>query len=140
MVATGGNPSQIGPPRNPQTYAKTVAGGCDLLPESFHGKEGVDGSSPSEGFAKKALQMGFFVLPSMARLRRSAGTRRVHFAERFIQTLLAEWAYARRYPSSSERARAVRGYLRWYNKRRPHSSLGARPPISRISHLCGHDS
>ena len=51
-VATGGNPSQIGSPRNPQTYAKTVAGGCDLLPESFHGKEGVSGSSPEEGSAK----------------------------------------------------------------------------------------
>jgi transposase InsO family protein len=61
-------------------------------------------------------------------------------AERFIQTLLNEWAYARGYPSSSARARALGGYLRWYNKRRPHSSLRARPPISRISHLCGHDS
>jgi transposase InsO family protein len=61
-------------------------------------------------------------------------------AERFIQTLLTEWAYARSYASSSVRARALGGYLRWYNKRRPHSSLGARPPISRVSHLCGHDS
>ncbi len=61
-------------------------------------------------------------------------------AERFIQTLLSEWAYARSYPSSSTRARALAGYLRWYNRRRPHSSLGARPPISRVSHLCGHDS
>ena len=61
-------------------------------------------------------------------------------AERFIQTLLAEWAYARAYPSSSARARALPGYLRWYNRRRPHSSLGARPPISRVSHLCGQDS
>jgi transposase InsO family protein len=61
-------------------------------------------------------------------------------AERFIQTLLREWAYARSYPSSSIRARALTGYLRWYNRRRPHSSLGARPPISRVSHLCGHDS
>src|SRR6266508_2498187 len=40
VVATGGNPSQIGPPRNPQTYAKTVAGGCDLLPESFMVRRG----------------------------------------------------------------------------------------------------
>ena len=31
-------------------------------------------------------------------------------------------------------------YLRWYNRRRPHSSLGAQPPTSRVSHLCGHDS
>src|SRR5438067_5073717 len=61
-------------------------------------------------------------------------------AERFIQTLLTEWAYARSYPSSAARARALGGYLRWYNKRRPHSSLGARPPISRVSHLCGHDN
>ncbi len=61
-------------------------------------------------------------------------------AERFIQTLLTEWAYARSYPSSVARARALGGYLRWYNRRRPHSSLGARPPISRVSHLRGQDS
>ena len=61
-------------------------------------------------------------------------------AERLIQTLLREWAYARSYPSSDNRARALAGYLRWYNRRRPHSALGARPPISRVSHLRGHDS
>ena len=61
-------------------------------------------------------------------------------AERFIQTLLSEWAYARSYPSSVARARALGGYLRWYNRRRPHTSLGARPPISRVSHLRGQDS
>jgi transposase InsO family protein len=46
-------------------------------------------------------------------------------AERLIQTLLREWAYSRSYPSSSQRARALPGYLRWYNNRRPHSSIGA---------------
>jgi transposase InsO family protein len=61
-------------------------------------------------------------------------------AERFIQTLLVEWAYARHYTSSERRARALWPYLRWYNRRRPHSSLGSRPPISRVSHLCGHDN
>jgi transposase InsO family protein len=61
-------------------------------------------------------------------------------AERFIQTLLVEWAYARSYRSSTDRARVLPGYLRWYNRRRPHSSLGARPSVSRVSHLCGHDS
>jgi transposase InsO family protein len=61
-------------------------------------------------------------------------------AERLIQTLLREWAYARSYPSSDNRARALAGYLRWYNRHRPHSALGAQPPISRVSHLCGHDS
>ena len=61
-------------------------------------------------------------------------------AERLIQTLLREWAYTRSYPSSDSRARALPGYLRWYNRRRPHSALRARPPISRVSHLCDHDS
>jgi transposase InsO family protein len=61
-------------------------------------------------------------------------------AERLIQTLLREWAYARNYRSSTQRARALPSYLRWYNRRRPHSSLGARPPISRVSHLCSHDT
>jgi hypothetical protein len=45
-------------PRRPLKQAQTVAVGCDRLPESFHGKEGVDGSSPSEGSAK-ALQTVF---------------------------------------------------------------------------------
>jgi transposase InsO family protein len=58
-------------------------------------------------------------------------------AEALIKTLLREWAYRFAYPTSSHRARALAGYLRWYNRRRPHGSLGARPPISRVSHLCG---
>ena len=61
-------------------------------------------------------------------------------AERFIQTLLRERAYARPYPSRAARARTLASYLRWYNRRRPHSSLAARPPITRVSHLCGHDT
>src|SRR5262249_36840753 len=52
VVATGGNRSQIGHAQKPQKQAKTVAVGCDRLPQSFDGKEGVDGSSPSEGSAK----------------------------------------------------------------------------------------
>jgi hypothetical protein len=39
--------------------SKTVAGDCDQLPKSFHGKEGVDRSSPSEGSAK-APEIGAF--------------------------------------------------------------------------------
>ncbi len=61
-------------------------------------------------------------------------------AERFIQTLQNEWAYAHRYPSSSERARALPSFLRYYNRRRPHSSLGDRPPISRVHNVRGQDS
>ena len=61
-------------------------------------------------------------------------------AERFIQMLLQKWAYRYIYPSSAHRARALAGWLRWYNRRRPHGSLGGLPPISRVSHLCGQYS
>jgi transposase InsO family protein len=61
-------------------------------------------------------------------------------AERFIQMLLRQWAYAWTYPSSSHRTRALGGWLRWYNRRRPHGSLGGLPPISRVSDVCGQYS
>ena len=61
-------------------------------------------------------------------------------AERFIQMLLRSWAYAFAYPSSAHRARALAGWLRWYNRCRPHGSLGGLPPISRVSHLRGQYS
>ena len=60
--------------------------------------------------------------------------------ERFIGTLLAEWAYARPYGSSSERARALSSFVRFYNRRRPHTSLGGRPPLSRIHNVRGEDT
>ena len=53
-------------------------------------------------------------------------------AERFIQTMLREWAYIRPYTSSAERTRALEMWLSHYNLKRPHGSLDHRPPISRI--------
>ena len=53
-------------------------------------------------------------------------------AERFIQTLLREWAYARPYTHSRLRARALKPWLRYYNQRRPHGSLDGKPPASRL--------
>jgi transposase InsO family protein len=61
-------------------------------------------------------------------------------AEAFIKTMLREWAYRHSYPTSSHRARALSGYLRWYNNHRPHGSLAALPPISRVSQVCGYSS
>ena len=58
-------------------------------------------------------------------------------AERFIQTMLAEWAYARIYGSSPERERQLRPFVERYNFRRPHSSLGHRPPASRLTDVAG---
>jgi transposase InsO family protein len=54
-------------------------------------------------------------------------------AERFIQTLLREWAYVRAYSSSRRRTEALPKWLRYYNHRRPHGSLNSRPPISRLN-------
>jgi transposase InsO family protein len=53
-------------------------------------------------------------------------------AERFIQTLLREWAYRRPYLSSQQRTAALDPYLRFYNHRRPHTSLGRRSPWTRL--------
>jgi transposase InsO family protein len=61
-------------------------------------------------------------------------------AEALIKTLLREWAYRFAYPTSTHRGRALAGYTRWYNRRRPHGSLAGQPPISRVSHLCGQYS
>lgn len=52
-------------------------------------------------------------------------------AERFIQTLLREWAYGRVYRNSLERARHLPRWLHFYNSERPHASLDYLPPISR---------
>jgi transposase InsO family protein len=54
-------------------------------------------------------------------------------AERFIRTMLAEWAYGALYGSEAERAAALSGWLERYNWRRPHSALGRQPPGSRIT-------
>ena len=54
--------------------------------------------------------------------------------------MLREWAYRFAYPTSTHRARALPGYLRWYNQHRPHGSLGGQPPISRVSHVCDYSS
>jgi transposase InsO family protein len=53
-------------------------------------------------------------------------------AERFIQTMLREWAYVTSYPSSWRRTRALRPWLRYYNTARPHTALGDHPPCFRF--------
>lgn len=52
-------------------------------------------------------------------------------AERFIQSMLREWAYVRLYRNSTARANNLPRWIRYYNHERPHASLGYLPPISR---------
>ncbi len=53
-------------------------------------------------------------------------------AERFVQTALREWAYAKAYLNSDQRAADLPVWLHRYNWHRPHASLKAKVPISRL--------
>lgn len=53
-------------------------------------------------------------------------------AERFVQTSLREWAYAKAYPSSDHRAAALPVWLHRYNWHRPHGGINSQTPISRL--------
>ena len=53
-------------------------------------------------------------------------------AEAFNKTLQREWAYRRPYYSNVERLEALPVFLRDYNYARPHTSIGNRPPASRL--------
>ena len=61
-------------------------------------------------------------------------------AERFIQTALREWLYAKPYQQSADRAADMSPWLHWYNHHRPHSALRAIPPASRLNNVLGNDS
>ncbi|MCW3065690.1 MAG: family transposase [Solirubrobacterales bacterium] len=60
--------------------------------------------------------------------------------ERFHQTMEREWAKGLRYRNHHARNHALPHWLAHYNERRPHSSIGGRPPISRAHNLSGQDS
>lgn len=53
-------------------------------------------------------------------------------AERFIQTALREWAYARAYQTSTQRAEYLPIWTHMYNWHRPHGGLKDKTPISRL--------
>jgi transposase InsO family protein len=52
--------------------------------------------------------------------------------ERFFGTLEDEWAHGRVWTSSATRDRALSSFIRYFNRYRPHSSAGGRPPITRV--------
>lgn len=61
-------------------------------------------------------------------------------AERFIQTSLREWAYARPYPTSDIRNQAVGQWTDAYNLTRPHAGIAGLSPFQRLNNLLGNDS
>jgi len=56
-------------------------------------------------------------------------------AERFIRTMLGGWAYGAIYRNSDERRNALAGWLDFYNRQRPHRSLGRQAPLERLQTL-----
>ena len=60
-------------------------------------------------------------------------------AERFIQTSLREWAYARSYASSDERNQLIGQWTDAYNRTRPHAGIGGLTPWQRVNNLLGND-
>jgi transposase InsO family protein len=61
-------------------------------------------------------------------------------AERFIQTLLREWAYGRPYHSNDERTAALEPFVAFYNRTRPHTAIGGRSPLDAVNNVSGDHS
>jgi transposase InsO family protein len=81
----------------------------------------------SRRFAKLLRRLGIRHLRTRPYTPRTNGK-----AERFIQTLLREWAYAFVYPTSNHRADELQPWMHHYNFHRPHSATEHRPPASRL--------
>jgi transposase InsO family protein len=60
--------------------------------------------------------------------------------ERFFRTLDTEWAHSRVWPNSTRRDRALASFMRFYNRQRPHSAAGGRPPITRVQQVRGQNT
>ena len=58
-------------------------------------------------------------------------------AERFIGTLVREWAYARTYTTNAARLAALPGFIDFYNRRRPHTALGGLSPAAVVNNVHG---
>lgn len=82
----------------------------------------------AKAFAKACKRLGLKHIFTKAYRPQTNGK-----AERFIQTALREWAYARAYDTSDQRANDLPIWLHHYNWHRPHGSLQAKPPISRLA-------
>ena len=60
--------------------------------------------------------------------------------ERYQRTLRDEWGYAKAYRSESTRRAALTSWLHIYNHHRPHTALGGKPPITRVTNVPGQNS
>lgn len=90
-------------------------------------------SANGSGYVSRAWRTTGAAL-GLRHLRTRASTPRTDGkADRFIPTLLREWAYVEPYESSQMRRSKLRPYLHSYNRHRPHASLGYQAPWSRLA-------
>jgi transposase InsO family protein len=82
----------------------------------------------SSAYAARLAELG--IRHTRTRVRRPQTNGK---AERFIGTLLREWAYARPYQTNLERLRRLPRYVDFYNRRRPHTALNGRSPLDVLS-------
>jgi transposase InsO family protein len=81
----------------------------------------------SDAFAQALKELGLKHIRTKPYTPKSNGK-----AERFVQTTLREWAYAKPYPSSDQRAAELKPWLHRYNWHRPHGGIKDQTPISRL--------
>ena len=86
-----------------------------------------NGACYKDRFTLACTQLGAWHLRTRPYTPRTNGK-----AERLIQTLLREWAYARSYSKSRHRTAALAPYLRYYNRKRPHAGCGALTPMKKL--------
>jgi transposase InsO family protein len=89
-------------------------------------------SDNGSGYVSRVFREACATLALRHRRTRAYTPRTNGKAERFIQTLLREWAYVQPYRSSGARRQALHPWLRFYNRQRPHASLDYQPPWSRL--------
>ena len=122
----------------PKTVAKWVkrfrAEGVDGLRDRSSRPLSSDSQTPQATCdAVEALRRQRYTGKQIAReLGISPATKTNGKAERFIQTALREWAYARAYQNSDQRSAELVTWIHRYNWHRPHASLKANAPISRL--------
>ncbi len=81
----------------------------------------------SNAFAKACRKLGLKHIRTKPYTPKTNGK-----AERFIQTALREWAYAKPYPTSNHRTAEMPAWLHRYNWHRPHGGIKCHTPISRL--------
>ncbi len=129
---------------HPNERAATVIGFLERA-LAFFGSQGIE--------VGRVMTDNAFAYTKSAGLARLLAARRIRHlttrpyrpqtngkVERFQQTMAREWAYGLAYRCSADRLSALPHWLSYYNERRPHSSIGDRPPISRVHDVSGQDS